>query len=71
MIDNHDLDGHGGHYPSCRQCRLDKAIYALKNAEETRDGYVQVPVLGERFSWGGRKWIRAEQLAKELEDDAA
>ena len=66
MIDNHDLDGHGGHVPSCRQCRLDTAIYALKHAAETTTGYIQVP----RQTSRGDFWMDARQLAKQLEERA-
>lgn len=29
MIDRHDVDPHGTHYPSCRQCLLEYAVEAL------------------------------------------
>jgi hypothetical protein len=72
MIDNHDLDGHGGHTEGCRQCLLEYAVEALASTrhsgERMLDGGVQVrtslfkhPVFPDKPAY-----VSSEKLVAEL-----
>ena len=71
MIDRHDLDGHGGHLPGCRQCLLEYAVEALASlpyaGARMLDGGIQVrSSLFPHFIEGKPGYGSSERLVAEL-----
>ena len=77
MIDRHDLDGHGGHLPGCRQCLLEYAVEALASLRiagaKMSDGGVQVrtSMIPHPVFEGKPAYVSSEQLVGLLKERMA